>query len=126
MYNPCALPPTEELTMTPLQITILSCVVTALLSVGLTIAVLNYRNREKWTHYSMLLDDEAMRAVERLQSAYGYKTKADVYAKAAAVLAWAAQQHEEGAEFGRFDPKTGVFNELLLPPQATPADRPLH
>lgn len=65
------------------------------------------------TRYALVLDDGALRAVERLQSTYGLRTKADLYDLAVRVLTWATDQQVNGYEFGRY--KDGDFQPLLLP-----------
>ena len=64
------------------------------------------------TRYALLLDDGALRAVERLQGAYDLKTKADVYQLAIRVLTWATEQKANGYEFGRY--KDTEFQPLNL------------
>jgi hypothetical protein len=65
------------------------------------------------SRYTLLLDDGALRSVERLQSTYGFKTKADVYDLAIRVLTWATEQHVGGYEVGRY--RSDEFQPLLLP-----------
>lgn len=65
------------------------------------------------TRYTLLLDDGALRNVERLQSTYGLKTRADVYDLAVRVLTWATDQQVAGREVGRFVDNS--FQPLLLP-----------
>jgi hypothetical protein len=65
------------------------------------------------TRYALLLDDGAVRSVDRLQATYDLKTRADVYDLAVRVLTWATEQQLNGYEFGRH--KEGVFQPLHLP-----------
>lgn len=64
------------------------------------------------TRYALLLDEGALSAVERLQSTYRLKTKADVYDLAIRVLTWATEQQANGYEVGRA--KGEQFQPLLL------------
>ena len=65
------------------------------------------------TRYTLLLDDAAVRSVERLQQTYNLKTKADVYDLAVRVLTWATDQQVALYEVGRF--KNDEFQPLLIP-----------
>jgi Arc/MetJ family transcription regulator len=53
------------------------------------------------TRYTLLLDDEAVKAVERLQLSYGLETKADAYHLAIRVLSWVTDQRLDGYEIAR-------------------------
>jgi hypothetical protein len=63
--------------------------------------------------YTLLLDDGAVRNVDRLQAAYQLKTRADVYQLATRVLTWITEQNANGREVGRFS--NGDFQPLLMP-----------
>lgn len=65
------------------------------------------------TRYTLLLDDGAMRSVERLREAYGLRNKAEIYDLAVRVLTWMTDQQADGYEVGRF--KEADFQPLLLP-----------
>lgn len=64
--------------------------------------------------YTMILDDDAVNSLERLRTAYGLKTKADVYQLAMRFLTWATNQLADGHEIGR-STKSGDFQPLLMP-----------
>lgn len=64
--------------------------------------------------YTIELDEEAERGVDRLKAAYGLKTKADVYQLAIRLLNWATEQQVEGHEVGRYT-KAEEFQPLLMP-----------
>lgn len=68
------------------------------------------------TKYALLLDDSALKAVERLQSTYELKTKADVYDLAVRLLTWATEQKVNGYEFGRFKEETFQPVNMLREP----------
>ena len=78
------------------------------------------------TKYSLLLDDNAVSAVERLRTTYGLRNKAEVYDLAIRVLTWATEQRMSDYEFGRF--RNERFEPLHLPyglnPQAWKAGAP--
>jgi hypothetical protein len=63
--------------------------------------------------YTMLLDEDAAMAVERLREAYKLKTKAATYDLAIRILAWVTEQHADGYEVGRA--KGDTFQPLILP-----------
>lgn len=63
--------------------------------------------------YTLLLDDGAVRSVERLRRAYGLRNRADVYDLAVRVLTWTAEQQAASNEVGRFT--NGSFQPLLIP-----------
>jgi hypothetical protein len=67
------------------------------------------------TRYALILDPAALMAVERVQNAYGLKTKADAYDLAIRVLTWLTDQQVNGYEVGR--QKGQEFQPLLLPYQ---------
>lgn len=75
------------------------------------------RNQQKEltmaTRYTLLLDDGAVRSVERLRAAYNLKNKAEVYDLAVRVLTWTTDQQAADFEVGRF--KNEDFQPLLLP-----------
>jgi hypothetical protein len=65
------------------------------------------------TRYTLLLDQGAVKAVERLQRTYDVKNKAEVYDLAIRVLTWVTDQQINGYEIGRS--KGDEFQPLLVP-----------
>jgi hypothetical protein len=65
------------------------------------------------TRYTVLLDEKAVRSLERLQQTYGLKNKAEVCRLAVCILNWVTQQEADACAFGR--QKDGSFQQLLLP-----------
>jgi hypothetical protein len=65
------------------------------------------------TRYTIVLDDDAMRDIERLRAAYRLKSKADVFDLASTVLSWIAQQQADGYDVGRA--RGDDFQPLLMP-----------
>ena len=65
------------------------------------------------TRYTVLLDEDANQAIERLRVAYKLKSKADVYDLAVRVLTWMTDQKASDYDTGRF--VDGSFQPLLLP-----------
>jgi hypothetical protein len=63
--------------------------------------------------YTLLLDEGAVRDVERLQDTYGLRNRADVYDLAIRVLNWVTEQQIDGFDVGRS--KSEEFQPLLLP-----------
>jgi hypothetical protein len=65
------------------------------------------------SRYTLLLDEDALRTVERLREAFGLRNKAEVYDLSVRILSWLTDQQAGGYEVGRF--KNGDFHPLLLP-----------
>lgn len=75
---------------------------------------------EASTRYTLVLDDMAAEHVERLQAAFRFGTKAEVYELGVRMLTWVTEQQASGLEVGRFDAQRAEFQPLLLPVKLGP------
>lgn len=63
--------------------------------------------------YTLVLDNDAAKCIDGLQSAYGLRTRAAAFELAVRVLQWLTEQKLAGYEIGRF--KDEMFTPLVMP-----------